>query len=82
MDLMRYATALVGISDAAELASSVVLRVLERQGGLTELDDPTPYLMRSVLSEARMGHRSAKRQKRAVAALAGSHVDPGHDEVL
>jgi DNA-directed RNA polymerase specialized sigma24 family protein len=82
LDLMRYATALVGVSDAADLVSSVVLRVLERHGGLTELDDPKPYLMRSVLNEARMRHRSMTRERRAVAALPGGHVDPVHDEVL
>lgn len=79
---MRYATALVGVSDAADLVSSVVLRVLERHGGLTELDHPKPYLMRSVLNEARMRHRSVTRERRAVAVMPGGHVDPVHDEVL
>lgn len=82
LDLMRYATALVGVSDAADLVSAVVLRVLERHGGLTALDDPKPYLMRSVLNEARMRHRSWTRNRRAVAAMAGGHVDPVHDHVL
>lgn len=82
MDLMRYATALVGVTDAADLVSSVVLRVLERRGRLTGLEDPKPYLMRSVLNEARMRHRSMKRQNRAVGVMAGGHVDPVHDEVL
>lgn len=81
-DLMRYATALVGVSDAADLVSAVVLRVLERHGGLTELHDPKPYLMRSVLNEARMHHRSLKRKRRAVAAMGGGHVDPVDDHLL
>ena len=82
-DLMRYATALVGVADAADLVSAVVTRVLERRGGLHALDDPKPYLMKAVLNEARMRHRSKTRQKRAVAVLGGGgHVEPRHDEVL
>ncbi len=82
LDLMRYATALVGVSDAGDLVSSAVTKVLERHGSLTRVDDPKPYLMKVVLNEARMRHRSMSRQRRAVAALGGGHVDPHHDEVL
>lgn len=81
-DLMRYATALVGVADAADLVSSVVTRVLERRGGLAALDDPKPYLMKAVLNEARMSHRSKSRRKQAVAVLGGGHVEPEYDEVL
>lgn len=56
-DLMRYATALVGVADAADPVSNVVTRVLEHPGGLSALDDPKPYLMKAVLNEARMRHR-------------------------
>lgn len=82
LDLMRYATALVGVSDAGDLVSSAVTKVLERHGSLTGVDDPKPYLMKSVLNEARMRHRSASRQRRAVAALGGGHFEPHHDEIL
>lgn len=82
MDLMRYATALVGVSDAGDLVSSAVTNVLERHGTLISLDDPKPYLMKSVLNEARMRHRSRSRRNRAVASLGGGHVEPQHDEVL
>lgn len=81
-DLMRYATALVGVSDAADVVSAVVTRTLERKGGLTGLRDPKPYLMRSVLNEARMRHRSRSRGRRAVMSLVGEHVSPGHDHIL
>lgn len=84
-DLMRYATALVGVPDAADLVSSVVTRVLERRGGLSVLKDPKPYLTKAILNEARMRHRSKARQSRAVAVLGGGHVEPlepQYDEVL
>lgn len=79
---MRYATALVGVADAGDLVSNVVTRVLEQRGGLRVLEDPKPYLMKAVLNEARMRHRSKTRQKRVVAVLGGGHVDPQYDEVL
>ena len=83
MDLMRYATALVGISDANDVVSAVVTRVLERRGGLAGLDDPKPYLMKAVLNEVRMRHRSKTRQTRALAVLGGSGAGGSeHDEVL
>ncbi len=51
-DLIRYATALVGPSDAEDLVATVVLRVLQR-GRLSDLVQPRPYLFRAVLNEAR-----------------------------
>lgn len=55
-DLIRYATALVGPDTAADLLSVVVVRLLARKR-LSDLDDPRPYLFRSVLNEARALHR-------------------------
>jgi len=81
-DLMRYATALVGVSDAADVVSAVVTRTLESKGGLTDLRDPKPYLMRSILNEARMRHRSNSRKRRAVMSLSGEDAPPQHDHVL
>lgn len=81
-DLMRYATALVGVSDAGDVVSAVVTRTLELKGGLTNLRDPKPYLMRAVLNEARMRHRSNSRKRRAVMSLIGEHVRPEHDYLL
>jgi hypothetical protein len=44
---MRYATALVRVSDAADAVSAFVARTLERKGGLSGLGDPKPYLMKA-----------------------------------
>ena len=79
-ELIRYATALVGPDDAADLVSGAVLGALRSKGSLSALQEPKPYLMRSVLNEARMLHRS--RSRRPVAALVpGSEpaIGPEHD---
>ncbi len=81
MDLMRYATALVGISDAGDVVSSVVARVVERRS-LSELDDPKQYLMKSILNESRMRHRSRSRESRAMASLVGEPVIERPDHTL
>ena len=60
-DLIRYATALVGPSFAADLVSTVVLRVLSKQS-LSDLREPRPYLFRSVLNEARSVGRHSNRE--------------------
>jgi RNA polymerase sigma factor (sigma-70 family) len=60
-ELMRLATALVGPSDAEDVVSTVVARVLERSGGLSGLDDPRPYLVKAVINEARSRYRTARR---------------------
>ena len=59
-ELVRFATALVGPDDAQDLVSAVVGRVLGRRGGLSGLRAPLPYLMKSVLNEARSQHRRAR----------------------
>ena len=67
-DLMRYATALVGRNAAEDVVSTVVTRVLSRRGGLTALREPKPYLMKSILNEARSRHRTSTRERTLVAA--------------
>jgi RNA polymerase sigma factor (sigma-70 family) len=57
-ELTRLATALVGPWEAEDVVSTVVARVLERPGGLAGLDEPRPYLVRSVINEARSRLRS------------------------
>ena len=81
-DLMRYATALVGVSDAGDLVSTVVTRVLGRPGGLSGLDEPKPYLMKSILNEARMRHRTRRRSDRALLAMTPIVGGGDHDHVL
>jgi len=51
-DLIRYATVLVGRSEAEDVVSAVVLRVLSKRR-LADLDEPRSYLFRSVLNEVR-----------------------------
>ena len=60
-ELTRLATALVGPWEAEDVVSTVVARVLEKPGGLAGLDEPRPYLMRSVINEARSRLRSRRR---------------------
>lgn len=50
--LMRYATALVGPDHAPDVVSTIVIRALQRRGGLSGLDDSRTYLMKAVLNEA------------------------------
>lgn len=80
--LMRYATALVGVSDAADVVSAVVTRAVARPGGLEGLDDPRPYLMRAILNEVRMRHRSKTRQVRAMSMVSAEAIRADHDHVL
>lgn len=56
-ELIRMATALVGSSDAEDVVSTVVARTLERKGGLAGLVEPRPYLIKSVINEARSRFR-------------------------
>ncbi len=60
-ELTRLATALVGPSEAEDVVADVVVRVLERPGGLSGLKDPRPYLVRAIINEARSRFRKRKR---------------------
>lgn len=57
-DLIRYATVLVGPSDAEDVLSTVIARVYRSKRTLSDLDSPRPYLMKAVL------HESLDRKKR------------------
>lgn len=50
--LVRYASVLAGPSNADDIVSTVVTRIYRKHRTLSDLDDPKPYLMRSVLNEA------------------------------
>lgn len=52
-ELIRYATILVGVDHAEDVLSTVVERVLRRNGSFAALDDARPYLFRAVLNESR-----------------------------
>jgi RNA polymerase sigma factor (sigma-70 family) len=60
-ELTRFATALVGPSEAEDVVADVVVRVLERPGGLAGLKDPRPYLIRAIVNEARSRFRRRRR---------------------
>lgn len=60
-ELTRLATALVGPSEAEDVVADVVLRVLERPGGLSGLKDPRPYMVKAVINEARSRFRARRR---------------------
>jgi RNA polymerase sigma-70 factor (ECF subfamily) len=84
-DLVRFATGLVGPSDARDVVSAAVLRVW-RSGRLAGVDDPRRYLFRAVINEARMHHRSTLRRRareaRAVARDIGTSATEPRPEVL
>lgn len=63
--LVRFATALVGPDDAADVVSAVVVRVLGRRS-LLSIDKPKAYLMQAVMNEVRQLHRRRKRQRAAI----------------
>ncbi len=59
-ELMRFAAALVGPDEAADVVSTVVTRILAAGRTLGGFDEPRPYLMRAVLNEARSHHRGKR----------------------
>jgi RNA polymerase sigma factor (sigma-70 family) len=61
-DLVRFATGLVGPADASDVVSDAMVRVL-RSANWDVVASPRAYLMRSVLNEARMHHRSTLRRR-------------------
>ncbi|MGI9666215.1 MAG: RNA polymerase sigma factor [Acidimicrobiia bacterium] len=79
-DLVGYATALVGPDLAADVVSTVMVRVLSRRP-LTDLEEPRPYLFRAVLNEART---SARRPRDADLRRIDAVVDQPnlHPEVI
>jgi len=79
LDLLRYATALVGPSDAEDVVMSVVGRTVRRVR-LAELDNPKGYLLRGVLNEAR--GRGRRRRTVPLDGDLGRHDPHGLAEVL
>lgn len=52
-ELIRYATVLIGVDHAEDVLSTVVERILRRNGSLSTLEEPRSYLFRAVLNESR-----------------------------
>ncbi len=64
-DLLGYATALVGPSDAADLVAEAFSSVLRRgTDHWSAVDEPRRYLFRSVLNVARQNERGSSRRRR------------------
>jgi RNA polymerase sigma factor (sigma-70 family) len=72
-DLVRYATALVGPSDAEDVVMTVVGRTVRRRR-LSELENPKGYLLRGILNEA----RGTTRRKGFVPLDINPAVSDGH----
>lgn len=60
--LVRFATGLVGPTDAADVVSEAVLRAMTHRSWPT-VQHHRAYLYRSVVNEARMHHRSTMRRR-------------------
>jgi RNA polymerase sigma-70 factor (ECF subfamily) len=63
VELTRFATSLVGPTDAQDVVSEALLRTLWSPGW-DEVDNQRAYLYRAVVSQARMTHRSDSRRRR------------------
>lgn len=61
-ELICFATALVGPTDAADVVSDAVIAVL-RSRSLSGIRDPRAYLYRAVLNAARASHRRTARRR-------------------
>ncbi len=61
-DLVRFATALVGSADAADVVSDAVLSLL-KSGQLGDADQPKALMYRAVAARANSMHRSVFRRR-------------------
>jgi len=75
--LIRFATGLVGPSDAPDVVQTAVIRAFTARGWAA-VENPRAYLYRTVLNVARSEHRSTMRRRaREVRAVAvGVHENP------
>ncbi|MGI9667649.1 MAG: RNA polymerase sigma factor [Acidimicrobiia bacterium] len=60
--LVRFATGIVGPTDAPDVVSDAVIRAMTSRQW-TKVENHRAYLYRSVLNEARMHHRSTMRRR-------------------
>jgi RNA polymerase sigma factor (sigma-70 family) len=72
-DLIRFATGLVGPSDAADIVSEAFLSCLNSAGWMT-VTDKRSYLYRSVYNKAAEFHRTSRRRKSREALAARSEL--------
>jgi RNA polymerase sigma factor (sigma-70 family) len=71
--LTRFATAIVGPSDAADVVSDTMVSLL-KSGVLVEADNPVALMYRAVLNKAHSHHRSVYRRKARERKFADSIV--------
>lgn len=71
--LMRFAASLVGPDDAHDLVADAVAATIQRHR-LSDLRNPTAYLMRAVLNNARSAGRRLSRERRALARISALPV--------
>lgn len=76
-DLTRFATSLVGPSDAGDVVSGAVMKTMW-SASWDGVRDHRAYLYRAVLNEARMLARSASRRRHREARVAVTAVSPEH----
>ena len=72
-DLVRFATGLVGPSDAQDVVSDAVVRVMWSKRWV-DVDNYKAYLYRAVLNESRMHHRSTMRRRAREQRAASSGI--------
>jgi len=72
-DLVRFATGLVGPSDAQDVVSAAVVRVMWSKRW-RDVTNYKAYLYQAVLNEARMHHRSTMRRRSREQRASGSDV--------
>ncbi len=81
-ELMRFAAALAGPDDAADVVSTVITRILASGRRLTDLAEPRPYLMRAVLNQSRSVARSRGRESPGTLPEEGREDALPHPHVL
>lgn len=69
-DLVRFAAAVAGTSDAGDVVSDAMVALL-RSGRLAEADNPRALMYRAVLIQARSMHRSVFRRRARERRFAG-----------
>lgn len=77
-DLTRFATSLVGPSDAGDVVSGAVVKTMW-SSSWDHVRDPRAYLYRAVLNEARMLARSSSRRRHREARAATTDLAPEPD---